>query len=408
VHAAQAASSTLGSVALQPEAIALDAMVARRAAPVDPRAGSNTSQKAESVPPPNAAAPPLPPPTVLGETDAPLMLARAIASRATGALCIESEEGVRRAVLREGDLVTAASGVDSESLLVFLGGRGDLPRDKVQQLGGKLPPFGRHAGAALVAHGHLRQDQLWPVLRAHAEWILGKAILVGAGTALIEAEPPGRLKNEPSVFGGSTGAEVLVEVVRRVIAPEDAVVRLGGSSGRLGEGSQSSLLSECALDATERDLVTRMRGSTVGEVLQVAQGSDFASVVYALSLLGVVDVIRGVGSGRGVSAAEDAEIEALDEEAIRARVRARLEIVDDGDYFAVLGVAHDATGYEVRRAFLELRRAFEPARVLTPRIADLADDVRKISSVLEEAYEILSDNARRERYRRAIFAAPQD
>ncbi len=410
VHAVHVASSTLGSVALQPEAIALDAIVAPRRDAVDAgdaRPSSNTSQKAESVPPPNPA-PPLPPPSVLGETDAPLMLARAIASRATGALCIESEEGVRRAVLREGDLVTAASGVDSESLLAFLGSRGDLPRDKVQQLGGKLPPFGRHAGAALVAHGHLRQDQLWPVLRAHAEWILGKAILVGSGTAHIEADPPGRLKNEPSVFGGSTGAEVLVEVVRRVITPEDAVVRLGGGSGRLGAGSQASLLSECALEATERDLVLRLRGSTLAEAVQAAQGADFASVVYALSLLGVIDVVRGVGSARGVSAADDAEIEALDEEALRARVRARLELVDDGDYFAVLGVGHDATGYEVRRAFLELRRAFEPSRVLTPRIADLADDVRKISSVLEEAYEILSDNARRERYRRAIFASPED
>jgi hypothetical protein len=406
MHAAPA-QSTLGSVALQVEAVALDAIVAPRPAQNEARPGSLTSQKAESVPPPYAAPAP-PPPSVLGETDAPAMLARAIAARATGALCVESEDGVRRAVMREGDLVTAASGVDSESLLAFLGARGDLPRDKVQALGGKLPPFGRHAGAALVANGHLRQDQLWPVLRAHAEWILGKAILVTGGTAHIEAEPPGRLKSEPSVFGGSTGAEILVEVVRRVIAPEDAVVRLGGSSGRLGEGRNASLLSECALEASERELITRTRGSTLGDVLQVAPGADFASVVYALHLLGVIDVVRGVGSGRGVSAAEDAEIEALDEEAIRARVRARLEIVDDGDYFAVLGVPHDATGYEVRRAFLELRRAFEPSRVLTPRIADLADDVRKISTVLEEAYEILSDNARRERYRRAIFAAPGD
>jgi curved DNA-binding protein CbpA len=87
-------------------------------------------------------------------------------------------------------------------------------------------------------------------------------------------------------------------------------------------------------------------------------------------------------------------------------VRARLQLVDEGDYFAVLGVARDATGYEVRRAFLELRRAFEPSRVLTPSVADLADDVRKIVSVLEEAYEILKDGARRERYRRAIDAVP--
>jgi curved DNA-binding protein CbpA len=96
----------------------------------------------------------------------------------------------------------------------------------------------------------------------------------------------------------------------------------------------------------------------------------------------------------------------LDAEAIRERVRARMQLVDDGDYFALLGVTHTATGYEVRRAFLELRRAFEPARILTAQVLDLADDVRKIVLVLEEAYDVLRDAARRERYRRAIDAVP--
>jgi hypothetical protein len=44
--------------------------------------------------------------------------------------------------------------------------------------------------------------------------------------------------------------------------------------------------------------------------------------------------------------------------------------------------------------------------VLTPEIVDLAEDVRKITVVLEEAYDILKDAARRDRYRRAIEAAP--
>ena len=99
-------------------------------------------------------------------------------------------------------------------------------------------------------------------------------------------------------------------------------------------------------------------------------------------------------------------VDPRDAEAIRERVRARAQLVDDGDYFAVLGVARDATGYEVRRAFLELRRAFDPSRMLTPDVADLAPEVRKITVVLEEAYEILKDTARRDRYRRAIEAVP--
>lgn len=362
------------------------------------------------------SAAPAPIPTVLGPGDAPLALARAIASRTTGTLAFESKEGVRRAVMREGDLVTCASGVDDESLIAFLVARGDLPRERLHLLAGRFATFGRHAGAALVAQGYLRQDQLWPVLRAHAEFILGRAILVGDGTTAIEPEPPGRLRAEPSVFGGSTGAEVFVEVVRRVIAPGDAIARMGGPASRIGEGANAALLTECALGSPELAILDRGRGQSIEAALGADADTDMGSVLYALSLLGVLETLRAVGTGTRPTAGalrvaldepSSAEVDALDEDAIRARIRARLALVDEGDYFAVLGVPKSATGYEVRRAFLELRRAFDPARILTsPSVADLVDDVRKIVAVLEEAYEIIGDSARRERYRRAIDGVP--
>ncbi|MFX4396899.1 hypothetical protein ABTA35_20050, partial [Acinetobacter baumannii] len=78
------------------------------------------------------------------------------------------------------------------------------------------------------------------------------------------------------------------------------------------------------------------------------------------------------------SAPRDAGIDALDEDAVRSRVRARMQLVEEGDYFAVLGISREATGYEVRRAFVELRREFEPTRLLSARTLDLADDVKQI------------------------------
>jgi len=83
-------------------------------------------------------------------------------------------------------------------------------------------------------------------------------------------------------------------------------------------------------------------------------------------------------------------------------VRARRELVAEADYFTLLGLSRDATGYDVRRAYLELRRSFEPSHILTPELLDLDADVRTIVLVLDEAYEILRDAARRERYRRAL------
>jgi hypothetical protein len=363
---------------------------------------------------------------VLGAFDARRFFAEAIARRATGALCFESEGIVRRIVMREGDLVAAASGGENESLVHFLAARGELSRDEAPRLAAKIPPYGRHAGAALVAHGWLRQDQLWQVLRAHAEWIASAILRLTRGTAQLEPDPPGRLRGEPSVFGAATGPEIFVDLVRRSVSLEDALDRLGGEGSRVTDGPNHGLLAECNLPAQDIELLHRARGGTIADLLARATDGEIVAVIHALALLGVFEVVpapdfgragregrdgRGGREGRDreaqTDANADAEVAALDEEAIRARVRARLELVEEGDYFAVLGVTRDATGYEIRRAFIELRRNFEPSRILTPRLLDLTDDVRKIVIVIEEAYEILRDNARRERYRRAIDARPE-
>jgi len=345
---------------------------------------------------------------VLGPGDARRFFADAIARRASGALAFDGDGVVRRVVIRDGDLVTAASSADSESLVHFLAARGELPRDEAPRLSAKVPPHGRHAGAALVAHGWLRQDQLWVVLRAHAEWIATAVLRLTRGTAQIEADVPARLRGEPSVFGASTGAEIFVELVRRAVAPDEALERLGGEGSRIGDGPNLGLLAECNLPPQDLDLLSRTRGGAVADLLSRAPDPEIVAVVHALALLGVVDIAPAPDFARRDAREEsDREVAALDEDAIRARVRARLELVEEGDYFAVLGITRDATGYEVRRAFVELRRAFEPSRILTPRLLDLADAVKKIVVVLEEAYEILRDPARRERYRRAIDARPE-
>jgi len=335
-------------------------------------------------------------------------MARAIAERTTGSLCFASPAAERRIVLREGDIVTASSTGEDETLLGFLGGRGDLPKETVRRLETKFPPFGRHAGAALVARGYLRQDQMWPTLRAHAEWLLSRTLQSQGGRLTVESEPPGRLASEPGVFGGATGASVFVEVVRRVMPPAEAVERLGGTGSRLADGAKAALFAECGLGATEVEQLRSMSGRSLRDVLDGAPEGDLATVLFALAQLGVVEVLRGATTGEGSDGghASADEVAAIDVEGVRERVRARLQLVEDGDYFALLGVSHDATGYEVRRAFLELRRAFEPSRVLTPEVADLAEAVRQITLVLEEAYDILKDSARRERYRRAIEAVP--
>jgi hypothetical protein len=346
-------------------------------------------------------------PPVLGAGDAAQAIARAVALRTTASLCYAVDGVERRIVFREGDIVTAASTGPDETLLSFLGTRGDLPRETVRRLASKFPPFGRHGGAALVAKGYLRQDQMWPTLRAHSEWVMTRVLQMSHGLLALEPEAPGRLGAEPNVFGGSSGAEVFVDLVRRTVSSEEAVARLGGPGARVLAGPSAVLLEETALAAPDLEAMRAAPGRTVRDVLDGAPEGDRATVVLALAELGVFEVVEAPADGGDVDRSSAPDVAALDTEAVRERVRARLQVVEDGDYFAVLGVARDATGYEVRRAYLDLRRSFDASQVLTVETAALAPEVRKITSVLDEAYEILKDGARRERYRRAIEASPE-
>jgi hypothetical protein len=344
-------------------------------------------------------------PTAIGPGDVVRALAELIRNRFSGAYAVEDDLGVRRIVLRDGDFAMVASGIEGESLVAFLIQRGDLSADAAR-LERKLPQFGRHAGAALIAHGHLRQDELWPVLRAHAEWLLGKTLAVERGSGDLESELPARLQSEPAVFGGATGAEVLIETLRRVLQPEQALHTLGGPRARLSIGQTRSLLNECALTNRETRIVEECDGKTIGQVLTEAESNEFATALQALVALGVLTVLAPAAR-EFASEQEFPPRDAFDDAAIRSKIGLRRALADEGDYFAFLGVDREATGYQIRHAYLDLRREFEPSTLLTATTAELRDDVDVILEVLDEAHEILRDAARRERYRRALAADPQ-
>jgi hypothetical protein len=329
-------------------------------------------------------------------------LAAAVRERRTGMLELTSSDGARtrQIVLRDGDIVTAATSVDDESILDMLVERGDLDARLARERTGHPPRAGRHAAAALIAQGYVAQDELWAVLRAHAEWILGRALRDGVCSTRFVSEIPERLAAEPSVFGGSTGVEVFVEVVRRTVDGEQARRRLGERGNRFARGGHFGLIHEAGLEAHELEAVEAL-------VARGTHASDDERTVplwFALVELGMLAVESSPHDEPGLLRADGVD---LDDEAVRLRVATRLTLVKDSDYFTLLGLASDASGYDIRRAYLELRRAFEPSRLLSARTRDLEGDVRTVLDVFEEAYRILSDETRRRRYRAALTASPR-
>ena len=118
-----------------------------------------------------------------------------------------------------------------------------------------------------------------------------------------------------------------------------------------------------------------------------------------------------VASGERRAARESKQTSAskpdhLDHAALRARILARKALSEEGDYFALLGVSRSATSYDIRRAYSALKDEYDPSRILTGETVDLRDEVELILEVLAEAFEILEDDLRRDRYRRALDASP--
>lgn len=343
-------------------------------------------------------------PSLLPVTDPVEGLARAVRERMSGSLLLQSDDGqrARRVMLRDGDLVNAVSDVSAEALLFFLAERGDVSREVAVLRAQKLPHSGRRAAAALIANGYLGQDDLWPVLRAHAEWVVVRALRDRPARISLERDPPERLTAEPNVFGGAAGVEVFIEAVRRTVSPQDAA-RLLRIGGQFALGPQKSLLAESALEGEEVALAGAAAPSSVEDVL--SRHARAAPLLLALVRLQILSL---VGHGRRPRSApapgRPAALDPLDIEAVRLRIGARLALVQEADYFQLLGLDIDATVYDIRRAFVELRRHFEPSRLITPATADLSDDVTLIVEVLEEAYEILRDPHRRKRYRAALLA----
>lgn len=387
--------------------------------PSEPVAHTHAQRRGPSAPHPSARDTSPPGQTAyapLGELEAPAqaelptqgdpieLLAQAVRTRVTGALVMSDAHGerVRRILMRDGDISNAASEHPEDALIVFLVDRGDLSPEVARTRSPRLPHTGRHAAAALIANGFLGQDDLWPVLRSHAEWIIGRALTERPSRCQREHEPPERLRAEPNVFGGAAGVEILLESVRRVVSPAEAYARLGGPEALIDEGINAELLAESALSNEEMDVVRGAPGMSVMQLLS-QRGDGFAPVLYALAALGILRV-RARSKQPIDTSPPHQGIDPLDVDAVRRRVRARLALVHDADYFKLLGVPANATGYDIRRAYLDLRRTFEPNRLITAATMDLREDAELIVEVLDEAYEILRDPQRRARYRRALEA----
>lgn len=331
----------------------------------------------------------------LHETDLPQLLAAAWAGRLSGRLRLQRGDAEKVLHLVEGQVVLATSNLIEDRLVEVLWREGRIPRDQYEQVRAMIAGSGRRAGAILVERGVLRHEELFPLVRHHFEGIVWSVFGWEQGHWSVEpGAPPG---GEQILIDQPTPA-LVVEGVRRKFSGEMVRRRLGGPSTSLRARPSGLCPLEIVglLPEEERARAACDGTRPLGQIAPPGAELDLGAALYGLLVLGFVEVAAR-GPDEPAGAWGRAEVEAVRHaEVDRARWLERFRAARTGDYFVVLGLTRGATGYEVRRAYLELRR--ELHRREAPFPEDLAPILAELAEMVDEAYEVLRDPELRSSY----------
>jgi len=153
------------------------------------------------------------------------------------------------------------------------------------------------------------------------------------------------------------------------------------------------------LSAEERQVVRLLDGTRSIEDLVFSTGLSAERVYQVLATVvtvGAAEVrVRGLEGVNedGSSASDDID---------RRRVAEKLEQVRKLDYFQVLGLPHEATVYEIDRAYDRAMTDFERERFSAAVARDLGEELQEIARVLDDAREVLKNDTLREAYARHL------
>lgn len=331
--------------------------------------------------------------------------------RFTGKLRLVRARVEKQIWLHDGEAVFARSTATSDRLVDGLLRRGVLTRpqyETARRLAAKEP---RRAGQLLVDAGFLKARELDVLLRDHLARVIDSTFVWTDGTWSTE---PGDRTDEPIQLEVPMAALILDGVRYRCDASdlEDRLTqRVGGrgplvprlrppsDAGQLG-GDERAALDELMesigetfrLSAEEETWLRRFDGRH-GVAALLADGADeqaLFALLFTLELAGCVDLREQpepiVEGGQDPSRI-DAE-----------RILERLRLAREADYFELLGVARDASRSEIRQAAAELGATFSDESLEQAARRRHARELRELRAALEEARDILTDDAMRSAY----------
>jgi hypothetical protein len=352
----------------------------------------------------------------IADTDVAALFGRVVVERLTGRMVLRNGTSEKVVYFDRGAPTVSASNDHRDRMGEMLVRQGRLT-DAQQARGVEaLATSGRRIGSTLARLGIIKLSELPAMVRRHYEEIIHSVFAWEEGEWALGPERPPQIEN---VILSEHPAALILEGIRRKYGAGRLRRCLGGGAQifRLpASAGTSELLSRMRLTHEERDLVPYFDGvRTLDEVCALTEAPDEVGtgVAWALSVMGRLERVEtrreepapaedgSSGNGQRDAAPPPPE---RDVEIDRARVLSRHALVEEADYFQVLGVPRTASTHEVRRAHRELMREFAPTTFDSGLADELGSELRAIRAVLDEALRVLGEPKLRERYQTRLPA----
>jgi hypothetical protein len=340
---------------------------------------------------------------VRGSSDAAMLLAKLFGQNTTGRIIFSREGGVEKVVyFDQGRPVFASSNERGDRMGELLVREGKITASQYERCQVHVEQSGRRMGEILVDFGYLKRRELLPAVRRHVEdilyslfgWERGQYRVAIDTTASAERI---RLSRHP--------ASLILEGIRRKL-DRSTLERLVGAPSTVIEVADrerlNGIVNTADLSPEERSALGAFDGQADITHIARAAGVDVADILplaWGLCVLGLAIARRAEAEIEESTALVGETDLAID----RERVRARWELVTEADYFALLGVRRDATGFEIRRAYQAARRDFAADCFPTDLRRELARELDEIATVLDEAFRVLRDDRLRHTYLSNLF-----
>ncbi len=330
----------------------------------------------------------------LDQTCVPELLWGLYRSHGTARIQFERGDVVKNIWVVRGHPRFATSNQPSDRLIELLGRRSLIPTEKLETARTLVGRDERRAGEVLVESGFLKEEEFESLLSEHLVAIVWSVLGWTDGQFEIfhgeEVEEPAQIK--PSI------APLLIEGLAYYTDRRDLERWLGSMGQRtaLGDRLQAPqgfdhVAAELGLTGMHVAWMRRLGGSDSLATMSTRahDGQGLLALVYVLALEGLISITTVRADRRGHRSSEH-----IDED----RIAARMRLVRDGNYFALLGLGADARPMEVRRAFHELSQTFQPSAIEPAVRSRRADELVELREALAEAMEVLSDEVLRSAY----------